>query len=752
MSRIFESGKQYSLADIFKGNTKVVIPDLQRDYCWGNVVGNKEILVTEFMSSLIDLFKFKKNEPFTLGMIYAYQLDNAGLKGHIYLCDGQQRITTLFLLLGMLNRRNCFKGAEVLRDSNDEAFLQYSIRESTLYFLNDLVSEFFLTNTDQPVADIKKQDWYFEDYNMDPSIMAMLEALRLIDEKLEEFASSTELIEFGNFIHTKLEMLYYDMGTRAQGEKTFVIINKTGEPLTATENLKPRYISQLTEHKKEASEFWENWENFFWMNRKGAGEQTNDTADMGLLEFLRWVALLNSTHQEFDAIRKGENFNLNQLSPTEIQSYFEIVKFLFKESDVMGQEANDWLAPTKMLQQIDWFILLPIIAYVKRFGNKNLRNIIRVKHFFSNLVTVGKVNSAIGEMLPLALKIIKELPSEDIADVIEMTGISETLLTAEERLKMTIYKGASNRTEIEDVFWKDQEHRVMEGEIINLLEWSGGDHFDFDLYKKFSVAFSYLFQGEMDQSELDLVRRVLMTRELTEYPCIFKGNTNYSFGWRFSDWRTLIDNNKAKFKDLLYELHDRNAEQINEYLEGILECARQELSVNETKYGELYEFIVNPEILEYCTQKIAQYDDDKGWILIKGERRHGDHAHLKTYNLYTQLVEDKTSFFQEKGILDFYHKDDTALTFNFRECQVTLNLSFASLQNDAYYYKLQLFHGDDQERIESEYKEIANKLNLEWTEDVTNGFCRYESQFLHEDDIRKLLYDTIEEIYKDKVS
>lgn len=32
----FISGKEYSLADLFGGDTKIIIPDLQRDYCWGN--------------------------------------------------------------------------------------------------------------------------------------------------------------------------------------------------------------------------------------------------------------------------------------------------------------------------------------------------------------------------------------------------------------------------------------------------------------------------------------------------------------------------------------------------------------------------------------------------------------------------------------------------------------------------------------------------------------------------------------------
>lgn len=32
----FISGKEYTLKDLFGGDTKIVIPDLQRDYCWGD--------------------------------------------------------------------------------------------------------------------------------------------------------------------------------------------------------------------------------------------------------------------------------------------------------------------------------------------------------------------------------------------------------------------------------------------------------------------------------------------------------------------------------------------------------------------------------------------------------------------------------------------------------------------------------------------------------------------------------------------
>ena len=65
------SGEEYPLAKIFSGGIKIVIPDLQRDYCWGDHAydkdGNAHELVTRFVSSLIDLFNNDQESDFTLG-------------------------------------------------------------------------------------------------------------------------------------------------------------------------------------------------------------------------------------------------------------------------------------------------------------------------------------------------------------------------------------------------------------------------------------------------------------------------------------------------------------------------------------------------------------------------------------------------------------------------------------------------------------------------------------------------------------
>ena len=273
------SGEEYTLSQLFQGEKKIVIPDLQRDYCWGDkadVGGKPTELVAKFVENLID--SFRNQEDLTLGLIYAYEHPH----NHIQLCDGQQRLTTLFLILGMLNRetdQNIFSNILIsdyeLKSDDKEPYIQYAIRESTLYFLSDLTCNFFI-NGDHKIDsdDIRKQEWYFSEYDLDPSIKSMLAAIKTI----EKYLIDVDYLMFNTYLLRKLKFLYYDMGTRLHGEETFVVINTTGEPLSATENLKPILISNIKnpDERKSSSYKWESWEKWFWENRNREIEQTSD--------------------------------------------------------------------------------------------------------------------------------------------------------------------------------------------------------------------------------------------------------------------------------------------------------------------------------------------------------------------------------------------------------------------------------------------------------------------------------------------
>ena len=68
---------------------KIVIPEIQREYVWGN----NEDVVSQFLKDLNKKIKDQKNK-INIGFLYTY---NKGKEN--YLIDGQQRFTTIFLLL-----------------------------------------------------------------------------------------------------------------------------------------------------------------------------------------------------------------------------------------------------------------------------------------------------------------------------------------------------------------------------------------------------------------------------------------------------------------------------------------------------------------------------------------------------------------------------------------------------------------------------------------------------------------------------
>lgn len=635
----FITEETYTLAELFSGNRRIIIPDLQRDYCWGNKVhtDEKKELVSGFVNNLINQFDNNDYKDFlNLGLLYGYEAP----ANHIQLCDGQQRITTLYLLLGMLNRKtedNVFRkylisDYEYLQDDK-EPYLQYSIRESSLYFLSDLVCHFFIKEKEDVYfvtncENIKKSTWFFNDYKYDPSIQSMIRALSIIDKILND-KDKDWCREFGVFITTRLTFMYYDMENRKNGEETFVVINTTGEPLSSTQNLKPLVLKErINENNKEMPEQWEKIETWFWQKRQT--ENGNDTADSGFNEFLRWITMLKSDKNELKRILSEGTFTFPQesISFEEIYSYWKIVKFLFESWEHCGVLDINYLSPkenetidsngnrrkVRIIGQIDCFQLLPLIAYCKKWNisDNDNRNLLRLYQFLHNLTRIDNVSKAVNELVNDVIYIAEQC--DDIVKLIDIQdSVSKMISTKEEILKLEIIKADfGNRNEIEEAFWKAQSrkvipsHNIWSGEILPLIEWSSeSGNFDLEQFKKYVTVFDKTFIGQCEEN-IDIVRRALLSRSIPNYPRKFKGNTNYSFGWNWEDWRILINENKDYFKAFFDDL--------------LKNVSMQQMIDKFDPSKKWSEFIYRDYLLSYCNEKNIQWDDHQGWLLIQKQR------------------------------------------------------------------------------------------------------------------------------------
>lgn len=391
-----ENGKEFSLRELLSGDNKVIIPDLQRDYCWGDKAyveheQRQRELVTGFVGDYLLLsYKESAEKELMLGLVYGYEEPVSCYN----ICDGQQRITTLFLLLGMVNRYSNNAFADFIispseRKDDNEPHLLYSIRESTLFFLSDLSLKFFINDAKpdakSKVSSIRNSEWYFEEYEKDASVQSMLAALAIIEKLLEE-ENDIDYVSFGNFLLNKLRMIYYDMENRARGEETYIVINTTGEPLSSTENIKPILLGNIKDNK-DYNEQWEKREDWFWQNR---GKDL--VADDGMKQFFIWFwqsrKLQEKTYKdkkEFPIDPKkeilGEDKNLYPQLLDDIDTYFSSLKYLIDvlDNDDRISQQLSFIKPKKDgVQTYSWLrdqdinVVLPLLEYIKKFPNPRL--------------------------------------------------------------------------------------------------------------------------------------------------------------------------------------------------------------------------------------------------------------------------------------------------------------------------------------------------------------------------------------------
>lgn len=428
-----ESGSSYSLCQILSGNFSIVIPDLQRDYCWGLDTYDKNGKQQgELVSGFIESIKSKweeipdKNALVPMGLIYGYEWP----KGTYQLCDGQQRMTTFYLLAGELYRNQSVDDdtKEILRnilvreDAHEiNSSLLYSIRETTLYFLSDLVKNYFLSpasslpfntledraRTHTVLKDAGRPAWYFLEYDNDPTIQSMLGAIYTIRKFLKESFddNSTDLSSFAKAIVTQFAFIYYDMGNRLRGEETFVVLNTTGEPLSPTENLKPLLIAGRSGDSTEISSQWEEREDWFWTHRADK-ELTSDNLSQ---DFYTWWLL---THGEKDTVKLVKDFANRPNLNTEIisihsfyKSMVAVIEWLCKSADAqtvltkLSKWTNDHIDFASETTLLKWFraaahreIALPLVLFHEKFGDKDALAVLRrlCKNYYIGQTTYDK--------------------------------------------------------------------------------------------------------------------------------------------------------------------------------------------------------------------------------------------------------------------------------------------------------------------------------------------------------------------------
>lgn len=203
---------------------QVVIPIIQRDYAQGRENEDVSRIRSRFLDALKDAL-VEENNPITLDFVYG----EINQKGSLIPLDGQQRLTTLFLLHWYISKHE-----EV--DSSKCEFLKsfsYRTRYGARKFCELLSSYTPDFKRDKLSEDILDQSWFPMDWTNDPTIASMLVMIDAIHLKFQDTSDLWHRLEEGAISFYFLPIK--DMGLTDQ---LYIKMNSRGKPLTLFEHFK----------------------------------------------------------------------------------------------------------------------------------------------------------------------------------------------------------------------------------------------------------------------------------------------------------------------------------------------------------------------------------------------------------------------------------------------------------------------------------------------------------------------------------
>ena len=160
---------------------KIIVPIIQRDYAQGRKDDLKiEQIRKTFIQHLLEKINQNSHKS-DLDFIYGSVVDE-----QLKLLDGQQRLTTLFLLHWYL----AWKSDVILDKTIQEKLLRFSYetRTSSRDFIKSLIEQapnlkciWDHDHTKKLSERIENEEWYFSIWKKDPTVQSILEMLDEID-------------------------------------------------------------------------------------------------------------------------------------------------------------------------------------------------------------------------------------------------------------------------------------------------------------------------------------------------------------------------------------------------------------------------------------------------------------------------------------------------------------------------------------------------------------------------------------------
>ncbi len=337
------TGAEYPLNKIFSSDFDYSIPAYQRPYAW--TTEHAGVL----LSDLFEFFDKEKEDSYFLGSIVLVKEES---KPHAEVIDGQQRLTTLTILLAALTHLATGK-----------------IRDNFSHYLCEPGNE-LAGLVQKPRLALRERDRiYFKSMVQDVNFESLLQSdpMQLDNDSQRNIQSNTKLFvdklkgkfdgdeerlkAFGTFLVQRCFLVAVSTPNPQSAFRVFSVMNSRGLDLLPTDMIKAKLIGQVLPTRREPlNETWENLE--VSTGREGFAEVFGHIRMIFAKEKAR-----RSLLEEFEEKVIKLNPDAEALINTVVEPYaqaFVTVKDSSFRSSANAQDVNQLLTWLNRIENKDW--------------------------------------------------------------------------------------------------------------------------------------------------------------------------------------------------------------------------------------------------------------------------------------------------------------------------------------------------------------------------------------------------------------
>jgi hypothetical protein len=683
--------------------------------------------------------------------------------------DGQQRLTTLFLLhLYLVIQASDNKN----NDLNSLNGFQYRTRKTTTEFCNFLTNleDNFIFSSDESVFyQLEKNSMFFSYWKKDPSVKGMLVMLDTIHNKLKGKSVTQLSFLYNNLINdNKITFDFLDLDKMEQTDELYVKMNARGKHLNHFEHFKA-----FIQEKAEAPiNFWEKldttWIDFFWIKKKKNVFKIDNTIFYFLKNVNLFHYIVNTKEPDskfIDSVRKAgtkkasddfiplqeftkqEFFNTNSLQFT-ANTLDALIKLEKQDIDYTNIFHKTFTRKSRLL---DFLIEQPeelgyddtvyyycLLLYIANNPNNDLDYNVKELHKWMHLCRNLVYNTYIQNPKDFINAIKGAYTLFNKAYVIDKTK-SINIWMKSTRVGIEFYKGQFKEEILKLTFiekgenWKIQIYKLENhpyfsgqmGFMFNLLN----DKNDLNEFVRKTNILTSIFDDSQKnnfefQRALLSIDNYLNTSTSTQslYTTEQGGLRGKNDNWRkiFNDENKLV---------ILKKLIDRidNGETLQQIID------KSTVSDNWKK------MIINcPDVFKYSNVKLLKFYDDKNIHLLYGKTLNGKNVDLPLYYLFKVLLKKQHN--EIKFLLDEINNGKTSTSYAKIHCVNNAeNTQYFSIS----YHVTEEFYG-----FKIDYTQPGAIVNLEGVIELERIDKTYKFIKINEDtDIVKLCSSISENIF-----